>query len=323
MLYKKILVVGGAGYIGSLVNKMLEREGFKTLVLDNLQCGHWNATDSHFIEGNMGDRSLLKKIFTEHEIGAVMHFASLIRVGESVVDPGKYYENNVSQTVSLLQAMVQHSVKNIIFSSSAAIFGQPQSKLIGEEHPKSPINPYGRTKWMIEQILADFDSAYGLRSSCLRYFNAAGGDPEGKVKLQSTKGQNLIPILLNSLKKPNAQVPIYGTDYETPDGTCVRDFIHVHDLGSAHLLALRQLLEKEASTSYNLGNGEGYSVREVIKAVETVTGLKVNCVAAPRRPGDPPFLVAETTKAKQELGWRPVYPDLHSMVRHAWQGISS
>lgn len=319
---KTILVVGGAGFIGSHVNKMLYEAGYDTVVLDNLTKGNRKAvTHGVFIEGDMADSECLDLLFQKYSIDAVMHFAASIDVGESISDPAKYYVNNVSNTLNLLNAMLRHSVKKFIFSSSAAVYGIPQEKQISEAHPCRPINPYGETKLIVEKILRDFDQAYGLTSCCLRYFNAAGGDPQGEIKNYKSKESNLIPVALRSLLEPNCSLTIFGSDYPTPDGTCIRDYVHICDLGSAHIIAMEQLLAGKPSSTYNLGNGEGFSVREVIHAVEKVTGRKLNVIEGPRRPGDPPYLVADAQKALRELGWKPQYPTLEAMIEHAWNGL--
>jgi UDP-glucose 4-epimerase len=322
MKKEHILVVGGAGYIGSHVNKMLEDEGYYTIVIDNLSTGSKEAvTRGKFIYGDMANTELLDAIFSSNIISAVMHFAAFIDVGESVFQPLKYYSNNVSNTLNLLNAMQRHGVKRFIFSSTAAIFGIPEEKLITEFHPTHPINPYGNSKLMVERILHDFDTAYGIKSSCLRYFNAAGGDPDGEVKNHKKKESNLIPILLRSLKHGDQKVTIFGEDYQTPDGTCIRDYIHICDLGAAHISAMEHLIEGRPSSRYNLGNGRGFSVREVINAAEKVTGIKPQITIGPRRAGDPPTLLADSHKARSELNWIPRYPELETMIEHAWNAI--
>lgn len=317
-----ILIVGGAGFIGSHVNKMLSRKGYSTLVLDNLSRGH-QATVRYgsFIEGDLADSNTLKSIFETYTIQAVMHFAAHLDVRESVHDPAKYYLNNVSHTLNLLTMMMRYEVKKLILSSSAAIFGTPVQPFIQEDHPCHPINPYGESKWMIEKILRDFEVAYGLKFCCLRYFNAAGGDPEGEIKNYQIQTFHLIPRILLSLKKPCEPLMVYGTDYPTPDGTCVRDFIHIEDLSHAHIMAMEQLLAGAASNYYNLGNGKGFSVREVIHAVERVLNQKVQVVEGARRPGDPAVLLADSSKAARQLGWQPRY-SLDEMIRHAWEAYS-
>lgn len=318
MKRKTILIVGGAGYIGSHVNKMLHQAGYDTLVLDNLSRGSQQTVlYGTFIKGDINDLAFLNHLFESHPIDAVMHFAGLTDVGESMQEPLKYYQNNVCYTLNLLEAMRQHHVKVFIFSSSAAIFGMPQTDKISEEHPFNPINPYGQSKLIVETILKDLKE---IRFCCLRYFNAAGGDPDGEIKNYKTKETNLIPIILKSLKE-RKKVTIFGTDYPTFDGTCIRDYVHIHDLGTAHIAAMEKLFQGAKSNFYNLGNGQGFSIRQVIDAVESVTGIKVAFVEGERRPGDPPILVASAEKAKRELGWSPLYPDLDQMISHAWKCI--
>lgn len=320
---KQLLVLGGAGYIGSHVNKMLHQAGYDTVVLDNLTRGHEKAVrHGHFFKGDMNDRKLVSELFTLFKFDAVMHFAALTDVGESVRDPLSYYSNNTAAPLVLLETMAKHAVKTFIFSSTAAIYGVPQTEKISEEHPKHPINPYGLSKYMVENILSNCDSAYGIKSSCLRYFNAAGGDPDGEIKYFERKESNLIPLILKSLKSPTTSISIFGTDYPTQDGTCIRDYIHVNDLGAAHIKAMEQLFAGGASTQYNLGTGRGYSVREVIQAAEKVTGLKANVKESARRPGDPPVLVADAKKAHRELNWTPIYSTLETMIEHAWKAMN-
>lgn len=324
MTKKIVLVIGGAGFIGSHVNKLMHQANFDTIVLDNLSQGHREASiHGKFIEGDMSDSRLLDKIFIENNIDAVMHFAAFTDVGESVKEPLKYYQNNFSNTLELLKSMIRHDVKKIIFSSTAAIFGIPQQKFIKEDHICNPINPYGRSKLEVEHVLHDLDKAYGFRYSCLRYFNAAGGDPEGEIKYYKHKESNLIPKVLKSLLKGDATATIYGVDYPTLDGTCIRDYIHIEDLGQAHILAMEQLLKGADSCVYNLGNGSGYSVREVLAAIEKVTGRKLQIIEGDRREGDPAILVADSTKARQQLGWKPQYADLESMIKHSWNAMVS
>lgn len=316
----EILVVGGAGYIGSHMAKMLAREGFAPITLDNLSGGRREAVlHGDLIVGDLADRALLDEVFSRHRIQAVMHFAGLIQVGESVTNPARYYRNNVCATLNLLEIMAEHGVQRFIFSSTAAIFGNPRYTPIDETHPADPINPYGRSKWMVEQALADYAAAYGLRSVCLRYFNAAGADAEGELGECHEPETHLIPLVLQVAAGRRQEIVVNGADYDTPDGTCVRDYIHVHDLCGAHLLALRRLLAGGAGTRYNLGNGNGFSIREVISTVEKVTGRTVHCAYGPRRAGDPAILVADSTLARRELGWTPHYPQLEAIVAHAWQ----
>jgi len=322
MSSKTILIAGGAGFIGSHVAKMLALHGYQPVIFDNLSSGSRKAVKyGDFIEGDLANKAELQKIFEEFNISAVMHFAALIDVGESVTDPAKYYANNVTNTLILLETMRRFGVKSLIFSSSAAIFGLPQQARITEEHVCQPINPYGETKLIVEKILRDYDMAYGIKSSALRYFNAAGGDPSGEIKNYKHKETNLIPLVLRSLMQADGKLTINGTDYPTPDGTCIRDYIHIEDLGLAHILALQKLLEGGDSANYNLGNGNGFSIREVIHAAETITHLKVNVIEGPRRAGDPPILIADSQKARRELGWVPRYSNLETIVEHAWLAL--
>lgn len=322
MQQKTILVVGGAGYIGSHVNKALHSEGFRTVVFDNLSRGNRASVISgDFVQGDTSNPEDLDRAFASFKIDAVMHFAAHIAVGESVVDPGKYYHNNVSNTLNLLDAMIRHKVYKLIFSSTAAIFGIPQKVPVNETHPCAPINPYGHSKLMVERILQDYDHAHGLRSCCLRYFNAAGGDPEGIIKQPTKTENNLIPIALRSLIANNGGITIFGDDYDTADGTCIRDYIHVHDLAMAHISALKQLFDGAESNAYNLGNGQGFSVKEVLDSIERVTGQSLKASVGSRREGDPPILLADSSKARKELNWQPQFADLDSIVSHAWNAM--
>ena len=322
MKKKVILVVGGAGFIGSYVNKMLNEAGYRTVVLDNLSRGYKEAVfDGNFIKGDLADSALLNDIFHTYSIDAVMHFAAYIDVGESVKDPAKYYSNNVTNTLNLLSAMIRFEVKTLVFSSSAAIFGDPLEPLLKEEHPCLPTNPYGETKLMIEKIIRDFDTAYGLKCCCLRYFNAAGGDPEGKIKNYQRQTHNLIPRILLSIKKNGGLVTINGTDYPTRDGTCIRDYIHIADLAVAHIAAMEKLLADSSSDHYNLGCGQGFSIREVINIVEKVLCIKIQIIESGRRIGDPPQLIADASKAARILNWYPCF-SLEDMIEHAWNGYS-
>jgi UDP-glucose 4-epimerase len=316
----RILVVGGGGYIGSHMVKVLCREGFKVTTLDNFSTGYRDAvTGGQLVESDMADRKLLAKLFSDHRFDGVMHFAAYIQVGESVSNPMKYYRNNVTHTQNLLDAMVTHGIRYFIFSSTAAIFGEPLRVPIDETHPKNPVNPYGRTKWMIEQMLGDYDTAYGLKSVCLRYFNAAGADPEGKIGERHNPETHLIPLVLQAASRRRASVTVLGTDYDTPDGTCIRDYIHVNDLCEAHLLALQRLWQDNTSAAFNLGNGRGFSVREVIETAKRVVGRDIPVVYSERRAGDPARLVADSTRVRRELGWQPRYADLDTIVEHAWR----
>lgn len=322
MVKKTILVTGGAGFIGSHVAKMLASSGYHPVIFDNLSTGNkTSACHGSFCLGDLANLHDLKKVFEEYPISAVMHFAAFIDVGESVHEPAKYYINNVVNTINLLETMRQFLVDKMIFSSSAAIFGLPVHIPMNVDHPCFPINPYGETKLMVEKILASYATAYDLHSCSLRYFNAAGSDPEGILKHNKRKEIHLIPKILQSLKQ-NEPLTIFGTDYPTKDGTCIRDYVHVDDLAKAHLLGLEQLLKGAPSSAYNLGIGNGYSVREVIAAAEKVTGLSARVIEGPRRQGDPKVLIADPKKAKEELKWQPKYTELESMVRHAWQALA-
>ena len=315
-----VLVVGGAGYIGSHMLRCLGNAGTDATTLDNLSSGRRAAvTHGEFVQGDLGNRSLLDDLFGKTRFDGVMHFAAHIEVGESVVDPAKYYLNNVVNTQVLLNAMRDHDINNFIFSSTAAIFGEPVQERIDESHPKAPINPYGRSKLMVEDILGDYDAAYGLRSTCLRYFNAAGADPAGDIGECHDPETHLVPLVLRAASGRRDNISIFGSDYDTRDGTCIRDYIHVNDLADAHLLALRQLWDGAPSNAYNLGNGSGFSVREVIDTAVDVTGREIAVVEAERRAGDPGTLVADSTRAKTELGWEPRYADLSTIINHAWQ----
>jgi UDP-glucose 4-epimerase len=316
----KVLVVGGAGYIGSHMVKMLSLAGHHVITLDNLSNGYRDAVKyGDFVAGDIADSALLDKLFTENGFTGVMHFASYIQVGESVEKPSMYYRNNVTNTQILLDAMVKHDIRHFIFSSTAATFGEPQYTPIDEAHPQQPINPYGHSKLMVEQILADYDRAYGLRSVSLRYFNAAGADPDGELGERHIPETHLIPLVLQAASGRRENISIFGDDYDTPDGTCVRDYIHIKDLCSAHLLALEYLAEGGESQSYNMGNGQGYSIRQVIDVAKVVTGNDFTVIMGERRDGDPACLVADSTRLRAALGWKPVYPDLETIIRHAWQ----
>ncbi|HEX4880288.1 MAG TPA: UDP-glucose 4-epimerase GalE [Limnobacter sp.] len=317
---KKVLVVGGAGYIGSHMVKLLLGKQCSVVTLDNLSSGHRDAVlGGQFVHGDIADTALLGRLFAEHRFDAVMHFASYIQVGESVLKPAMYYQNNVANTLNLLQAMAVHKVPHFVFSSTAATFGEPQAIPMDERHPQVPINPYGKTKWMIEQALPDFEKAYGLTSVCLRYFNAAGAHPEGLLGERHDPETHLIPLVLQAASGKREHISVFGTDYPTPDGTCIRDYIHVMDLCEAHWLALEHLWKGLPSQNFNLGNGTGFSVQEVINTARAVTGLPIEVKYAPRRAGDPASLVADSTQARSVLGWRPQYANLSTIVEHAWR----
>lgn len=315
----KILVTGGAGYIGSHMVKRLAQEGHGVVTLDNLSTGYADAVRyGEFVQGDTHDAALLDDLFQLHGFSAVMHFSAFSLVAESVTDPAKYYQNNVCATRSLLDAMVRHGIKHFIFSSTAAVFGEPEYVPIDERHPTRPINPYGRSKRMVEGMLDDYSRAYGLRSVSLRYFNAAGADPEGELGERHEPETHLIPLVLQAASGRRECIAVYGTDYDTPDGTCIRDYIHVYDLCEAHRLALQWLLAEGASRVFNLGNGQGYSVREVIEVATRLTGREIPVSYEGRRAGDPARLVADATLAERELGWRRHYPELEAILRHAW-----
>ena len=317
---KNILVVGGAGYIGShMVKLLLERE-YEVATFDNLSTGYRDAVlGGEFILGDLADKTQLDTLFRANRFDAVMHFASFIQVGESVREPAKYYANNVTNTLNLLDTMHAHGVTKFIFSSSAAVYGEPISVPIDEHHPKQPLNPYGRTKWIIEQALQDYDRAYGLRAISLRYFNAAGADPDGKLGERHEPETHLIPLVLQAASGRRPHINVFGRDYDTPDGTCIRDYIHVSDLCEAHWLALQKLLDGANTASYNLGNGNGFSVQEVIDVARKVTGRAIVILDGPRREGDPARLVAQANRSRQDLIWQPAHNDLDSIITDAWR----
>ncbi len=318
-----ILVTGGAGYIGSHAVLALKRAGYSVVILDNLVYGHRDLVEKvlqvELIVGDTNDRLLLDELFATHNIAAVMHFSAYAYVGESVTDPGKYYRNNVVGTLTLLEAMLAASVKSFVFSSTCATYGVPHTVPIPEDHPQNPINPYGATKLMVERILADFDVAYGLKSVRFRYFNAAGADPTGLLGEAHYPETHLIPLVLFTALGKQESVTIFGTDYPTPDGTCIRDYIHVTDLADAHILGVEYLLQGGDSTVFNLGNGSGFSVKQVIDTARTITGREIKVVESDRRAGDPASLVGSSDRARKILGWEPKYPDLQEIINHAWQ----
>ena len=315
----KVLVVGGAGYIGSHMVLRFLQEDVNVTTFDNLSGGYRDSVlGGNFIEGDLADTNLLDKVFSENDFDAVMHFASFIEVGESIISPAKYYNNNVTNTQNLLDAMVKHGVLNFIFSSTAAIFGEPEYVPIDEKHTMKPINPYGRTKLIVEQMLSDYDSAYGLKSIALRYFNAAGADPETRIGERHLPESHLIPLVLQAASGRRKSISIFGQDYDTPDGTCIRDYIHICDLCEAHLLAINTLQSRHESTAYNLGNGNGFSVKEVIDTAMHVTGKEIKVETAARRIGDPARLVADAALARKSLNWNPAFSSLETIVKHAW-----
>jgi UDP-glucose-4-epimerase GalE len=314
-----ILITGGAGYVGSHTCKALAAMGYLPISLDNLIYGHpWAVQWGPLIEGDTADASALDQIFSTYQPMAVIHFAAYAYVGESVEHPAKYYQNNVVGSISLLEAMRRNGCKNIIFSSSCSTYGMPLQVPISENHPQIPVNPYGRTKLMVEQIIRDYGSAYGFRYAILRYFNAAGADPEGQIGEDHDPETHLIPLLLQTVQGLRAYTEVYGTDYDTPDGTAIRDYIHVTDLAGAHLLALKYLVESGRNLCVNLGTGQGHSVMEVIQAVRQVTGKPVAYRTVGRRAGDPPALVAKAEQAALLLGWRPGFTDIHEIISTAW-----
>ena len=322
--YKQsILVVGGAGYIGSHVVLALKRAGYDVVILDNLIYGHKDLVEQvlqvELVIGDIADRTLLDRLFKTHNIAAVTHFAAYAYVGESVEEPAKYYRNNVMGSLILLEAMLAASVTKLVFSSTCATYGIPTTVPVTEEHPQNPINPYGASKLMVERILSDFAQAYDFRSVCFRYFNAAGADPTGLLGEDHTPETHLIPLVLLAALGKRESVSIFGTDYPTPDGSCIRDYIHVTDLAQAHLLGLEYLLKGGNSDVFNLGNGNGFSVREVIETAHKVTGKDIKVIERDRRPGDPPCLVGSGKKATKILGWNPQYSQLDDILSHAWQ----
>jgi UDP-glucose 4-epimerase len=317
-----ILVTGGAGFIGSHMVQLLTANGYHVIVLDNLLHGHADSVISAtLVKADLADTKTLDAIFAAHQFEAVLHFAALISVGESVANPALYYQNNTQNTLNLLDSMVKYNVKHFIFSSTAAIFGEPQYTPIDTQHPKQPINAYGRSKWLVEQTLSDYQHAYDLQSICLRYFNAAGADPSGQLGDRHIPQFHLIPLTLLAALGKRDNITVYGDDYPTTDGTCIRDYIHVSDLCQAHLLALHALQNGAKSTAYNLGNGMGFSVKQVIETAEQVTQKNIPVIFGERRTGDPAILIADSSSIKSELNWQPQYPELKTIVQHAWHSI--
>lgn len=316
-----ILVTGGAGYIGSHTVRLLASQGRKIVVLDNLAYGHRDAIIDEGVElvvGDVGDRELLERLFEEHKFSAVVHFAAFAYVGESVTDPLKYYRNNTAEPLTLLEVMQKNACKIFVFSSTCATYGVPNTIPIVESTPQDPINPYGRSKLMLEWVLRDCDAAWGLKSACLRYFNASGSSADGKIGEDHDPETHLIPRVLMALSGEISHVDVFGTDYPTPDGTCIRDYIHVEDLADAHAKAIDLLSGGAGSIRCNLGTGVGVSVKQIIDAAEEVTGKKVPVKYGPRREGDPPQLLADASLAKEVLGWEAGHKDVRDMVAGAW-----
>lgn len=317
-----ILVTGGAGYIGTHTVLALLRAGYEVVVLDSLVHGHRDLVEKalqvELVVGDINDQALLDQLFATRNISATIHFAAHIAVGESVTAPGKYYRNNVTGTLTLLEAMIAAGVKNFVFPSTCSIYGMPQQVPMTEDHPQNPLNPYAMSKLMVEKMLADFERAEGLNSICFRFFNAAGADPNGLLGEDREPETHLIPLVLLTALGKQKSISILGTDYPTPDGTCLRDYIHVSDLADAHILGLEYLLEGGKSEIFNLGNGNGFSVREVIETAHRVTQKEIKVVEGDRRPGDPPILIGSCDKAKKILGWSPQHSDLKQIIADAW-----
>ncbi len=316
----KVLVTGGAGYIGAHAVRELKKAGYEVVILDNLVYGHRElAQGERLIVGDLENRALLEQLFAEHRFEAVMHFAAYAYVGESVENPAKYYRNNVAATLNLLDAMREAKVNRFIFSSTCATYGEPKEVPVPESHPQNPINPYGASKLMVERILADYSKAYSLKYVALRYFNAAGADESGEIGEDHNPETHLIPLVLDAALGRRKHITIYGTDYDTPDGTCIRDYIHVTDLANAHVLGLKYLENGGESDVFNLGNGNGFSVREVIETARKVTGREIPVVEGARRAGDPAQLIGSAEKAKKMLGWNPKFNQLETIIATAWK----
>jgi UDP-arabinose 4-epimerase len=316
----RVLLTGGAGYIGSHTAKSLAAAGFTPVVFDNLSIGDRDAVRwGPFVQGDLADIALLSSVLREFRVEAVIHFAANAYVGESMDNPRKYFHNNVANALGLLGAMLDEGVREIVFSSTCAVYGIPEALPLGEDHRKQPVNPYGESKLFVERALGWYGRAYGLRWACLRYFNAAGADPEGDIGERHDPETHLVPLIIEAALGRRPYVQINGDDYPTPDGTAIRDYTHVVDLASAHVHALNHLLEGRESLALNLGTGRGYSVKEVVREVESVIGRPVPTRVGPRRPGDPPELVADAARARSILGWTPVYSDLRTIVQTDWR----
>lgn len=317
-----VLVTGGAGYVGSHACKALDRAGYVPVVLDNLSRGNeWSVKWGPLERGDVLDRARLDDVIRKYQPEAVLHFAAFAYVGESVENPSKYYRNNVCGSLILLEALRDHGIDCIVFSSTCAIYGVPERLPISEMHPQVPVNPYGTSKLTVERMIEDFGTAYGLRSVCLRYFNASGADPEGEVGEEHVPETHLIPLVLAAAAGRRESISVYGTDYPTTDGTCIRDYIHVTDLADAHVRALRYLKAGGDSVKLNLGTGQGISVRSIIEKAQHVTGRQVAVINAPRRSGDPPQLVADAAQARHLLGWAPNFPNVEAHIAHAWDWL--
>lgn len=315
-----ILVCGGAGYIGSHINKQLHKEGYETIVFDNLIYGHKEAVKwGKLVVGDLKNVGEIEDVFKNNQIDAVFHFAAYAYVGESVEHPEKYYYNNVANTLNLLHVMMKYGCNRIIFSSTCATYGEPEKVPITEDMPQNPINPYGATKLMVERIFQDYHKAYGLQYVVLRYFNAAGADPDGEIGESHNPETHILPLVLDAASGKRPDIKVFGTDYDTPDGSCIRDYIHVYDLATAHLLALHHLEARKESQFFNLGNEKGTSVLEVVDSVKRVTRRNLKVTLTDRRPGDPAKLVGSSQKAQEVLGWKPIYGDIDAIVGHAWK----
>jgi UDP-glucose 4-epimerase len=315
-----ILIAGGAGYIGSHINKLLNEKGYETVVADNLVYGHKEAVKWGTLEVvDLADIDCLRNLFRKYKFDTVFHFAAYAYVGESMKEPAKYYRNNVSNTINFLDVMREYDTNRIIFSSTCATYGIPASVPIKEDAPQNPINPYGRTKLMMEQALKDYHEAYGVEYCCLRYFNAAGADPDGEIGEWHDPETHLIPLILDAAADESKFVNVFGSDYPTADGSCIRDYIHVTDLAQAHFLAMNYLEKGNQSCCINLGNGSGVSVFEIIESAKRVTERDIRVNISPRRQGDPPVLVGDSELAKEILGWEPRFTDIDTIISHAWQ----